>query len=176
MDLCCILSQLYPNEQARRLLSTNPGIPDMQGLWSYIGFKGGSEPGVMGLAWYLVPNCASTTTTDSSSCNGDTGPRVVTGTLWDPETVIDEAKAALLLGYLRDFSLNEDFGQSESDIPPSIAPSSTGVAGSTGIIDSDAQFAMPHQEEEAIASSAVLQLMPFFQLVLSVIWSVCSFY
>jgi hypothetical protein len=90
--------------------------------------------------------------------------------------VIDEAKAALLLGYLRDFSLNKDFGQSESDTPPSIAPSSTGVAGSTGITDSDAQFATPHQEKEAIASSAVLQLMPFFQLVLSVIWSVCSFY
>jgi hypothetical protein len=176
MDLCRILSQLYPNEQARRLLSINPGIPDKQGLWSYIGFKGGSEPGVLGLAWYLVPNSTSTTTKDSSSRHGDAGPRVVTGTLWDPETVIDEAKSALLLGYLRDFSLSEDFGQSESDTPPSIAPSSTSVASSTGIAHADAQFATPNQDEEAIVSTAGLQLMHFFPLALSVIWSVCSFY
>jgi len=176
MDLCRILSQLYPNEQARRLLSINPGIPDKQGLWSYIGFKGGSEPGVLGLAWYLVPNSTSTTTKDSSSRHGDAGPRVVTGTLWDPETVIDEAKSALLLGYLRDFSLSEDFGQSESDTPPCIAPSSKSVASSTGIAHADAQFATPNQDEEATVSTGGLQLMHFFPLALSVIWSVCSFY
>ncbi len=176
MDLCRILSQLYPNEQARRLLSINPGIPDKQGLWSYIGFKGGSEPGVLGLAWYLVPNSTSTTTKDSSSRHGDAGPRVVTGTLWDPETVIDEAKSALLLGYLRDFSLSEDFGQSESDTPPCIAPSSKSAASSTGIAHADAQFATPNQDEEATVSTGGLQLMHFFPLALSVIWSVCSFY
>lgn len=35
------------------ILAINPGIPDANGLYKYIGFKGGSEPGVLNLTWLL---------------------------------------------------------------------------------------------------------------------------
>jgi hypothetical protein len=35
------------------ILSVNPGIPDDQKAYQYVGFKGGSEPGVMNLTWLL---------------------------------------------------------------------------------------------------------------------------
>ena len=35
------------------VLSINPGIPDGANLFSYVGFKGGSEPGVLSLSWLV---------------------------------------------------------------------------------------------------------------------------
>ena len=35
------------------ILSTNPGMPFDKAKWPYVGFKGGSEPGVLSLAWLL---------------------------------------------------------------------------------------------------------------------------
>ncbi|HEU4614518.1 MAG TPA: hypothetical protein VFS15_20625, partial [Kofleriaceae bacterium] len=35
------------------VLSINPGIPIDKAQWPYIGFKGGSEPGVINLTWLL---------------------------------------------------------------------------------------------------------------------------
>ena len=37
----------------RSILALNPGIRFDPGTWSYIGYKGGSEPGVLSLTWYL---------------------------------------------------------------------------------------------------------------------------
>jgi hypothetical protein len=35
------------------ILAINPGIPDPSGEWAWIGYKGGSEPGVLNLTWLL---------------------------------------------------------------------------------------------------------------------------
>jgi hypothetical protein len=35
------------------VLAINPGIPDAPGAFAYVGFKGGSEPGVFNLTWLL---------------------------------------------------------------------------------------------------------------------------
>jgi beta-lactamase class A len=37
----------------RAILSGNPGIPLDRSRWPYVAFKGGSEPGVLSLTWYL---------------------------------------------------------------------------------------------------------------------------
>ena len=37
----------------RDILGANPGVAVDEGAWSYVGFKGGSEPGVLALSWYL---------------------------------------------------------------------------------------------------------------------------
>jgi hypothetical protein len=90
LDLCRVLVLLQEDEEAQRILEINPGIPDETGLWSSIGFKGGSEPGVLGLAWYLTAPDGST--------------RVVAGTVWNSEQVLDETEASLLFGALRDLA------------------------------------------------------------------------
>ena len=96
LDLCTALVRLQQDEVASEILSANPGIPDEQGLWSYIGYKGGSEPGVLAIAWYV-------------EAAADGASRVVTGTVWDPELPIkDQTEAALLLGAIRDLSATSD--------------------------------------------------------------------
>jgi hypothetical protein len=54
-ELCHEASALraYTDPAVRRVLSVNPGIPDETGQWAWIGFKGGSEPGVLNLSWIL---------------------------------------------------------------------------------------------------------------------------
>lgn len=37
----------------RAVLSKNPGLPDATGGWRYVGYKGGSEPGVLTMAFLL---------------------------------------------------------------------------------------------------------------------------
>jgi beta-lactamase class A len=37
----------------RSILAMNPGIQLDRAHWPYVGFKGGSEPGVLSLTWYL---------------------------------------------------------------------------------------------------------------------------
>lgn len=39
--------------EIREILSRNPGTPFAETDWSYVGYKGGSEPGVLSLVWYL---------------------------------------------------------------------------------------------------------------------------
>jgi hypothetical protein len=56
MDLCRAMIELHAHPEASRIrdvLGANPGIPLDPDAWSYVGFKGGSEPGVLSLAWYL---------------------------------------------------------------------------------------------------------------------------
>lgn len=93
MDICRILSALYDDNEASRIMALNPGIPDDENLWSYIGFKGGSEPGVLGLSWYLVP------------ADSPQGNKVVTATVWDPDDAFAATTATLLIGALRDLAL-----------------------------------------------------------------------
>ena len=45
------------DEIALAILRINPSIPpELRGHWSYVGYKGGSEPGVLNLSWLLQDN------------------------------------------------------------------------------------------------------------------------
>jgi len=88
MDICRVVARLVETSETRTILSNNPGVADEAGMWSYIGFKGGSEPGVLAMAWYV---------------EDETGTAfVVAGTVHDANAPIDEAEAVGLLGYIRD--------------------------------------------------------------------------
>lgn len=58
-DLCAALRWLGEAssrnglEPLRDILSINPGIPIDAAAWNWVGFKGGSEPGVLNLSWQL---------------------------------------------------------------------------------------------------------------------------
>lgn len=56
-DLCQVMAALGAagdgSPQLREVLGTNPGVAVDNKVWTYVGFKGGSEPGVMNLTWLL---------------------------------------------------------------------------------------------------------------------------
>ncbi|MCB2087310.1 MAG: serine hydrolase [Sphingomonadaceae bacterium] len=68
---------------ARKILAVNPSVPGpMRDKWAYIGFKGGSEPGVLNLSWLL---------------QDDTGEWHVLVMSWNnPEEDVDKQKFELL--------------------------------------------------------------------------------
>jgi beta-lactamase class A len=61
-DLCRVMATLHGRAGAKKLaplldvLSINPGIPVDKTQWPYVGYKGGSEPGVINLTWLLRRN------------------------------------------------------------------------------------------------------------------------
>jgi hypothetical protein len=58
-DLCNVMAALKAygdktgTSEVYHALSINPGIPDDANLFAYVGFKGGSEPGVLTMSWLL---------------------------------------------------------------------------------------------------------------------------
>jgi len=88
VDLCQVLTSLADNSEAAAILARNPGMPDESGLWSSILFKGGSEPGVLTMAWLMIDEEGSRS--------------VVAGSVANESELIDEFEAANLLAYLRD--------------------------------------------------------------------------
>jgi beta-lactamase class A len=81
-DLCHAMAWFQADDSARntarQVLAINPGIPLSAARWAYIGFKGGSEPGVISLnyllrsqdnQWYVV--CAAWN--DPKSAVSETG-------------------------------------------------------------------------------------------------------
>lgn len=54
-DLCQAVAWFRAPERktARAILAINPGIPQFRRQWAYVGFKGGSEPGVVSLNFLL---------------------------------------------------------------------------------------------------------------------------
>lgn len=55
-DIANLLRHMRENAdaQAFAILSINPSMPrDLRDEWSYVGYKGGSEPGVLNLTWLL---------------------------------------------------------------------------------------------------------------------------
>jgi hypothetical protein len=58
-DLCRALDWLRvnttrsPARRARQLLTINKGLGWQEGRWRYVGYKGGSEPGVQNVSWLL---------------------------------------------------------------------------------------------------------------------------
>lgn len=94
MDLCNVMRALegYGERPATHavydVLSINPGIADATGAFAYVGFKGGSEPGVLDLTWLL--RRAS-----------DQAWRVVTIGLNDTTKPLDEERAVYVAGAAR---------------------------------------------------------------------------
>ncbi|MFN2487263.1 MAG: serine hydrolase, partial [Acidimicrobiia bacterium] len=90
-DLCAVHVRLQEKAQVSGLepvaeiLSLNPGIPSE--TWDYIGFKGGSEPGLVATSWLVTE-----------------GERtfVLAAAVLDPEQPLDETEAVLLMGAARD--------------------------------------------------------------------------
>jgi len=58
-DLCRVMATLWTRAQAPRaaplldVLAKNPGLPIDTKVWPYVGFKGGSEPGVVNMTYLL---------------------------------------------------------------------------------------------------------------------------
>ncbi|MBK9035494.1 MAG: serine hydrolase [Myxococcales bacterium] len=58
-DLCNVMAtlgtraKLSPDAELLKILSKNAGVEIDRSQWNYVGFKGGSEPGVMNLTWLL---------------------------------------------------------------------------------------------------------------------------
>lgn len=67
------------SETVRSILAINPGIQLDPKTWSYAGYKGGSEPGVLSLTWYLVRH--------------DGKAFVLSVVLDDPHRAVDESSA-----------------------------------------------------------------------------------
>ncbi|HVV87198.1 MAG TPA: serine hydrolase, partial [Kofleriaceae bacterium] len=82
-DLCNVMATLgdranwKPEAEPLSILAKNPGAPYDKSKWTYIGFKGGSEPGVMNLTWL--------------GHRVDDRWFVVTATVNDDQKAIDEA-------------------------------------------------------------------------------------
>jgi hypothetical protein len=75
-DLVWVMDWLRRNgdDTTKAILAINPGVgPQLQGELAYIGFKGGSEPGVLNLTW-LVRNRAGAWQAISGSWNNPDAP------------------------------------------------------------------------------------------------------
>ena len=73
-----------PAADARAVLSTNPALPPTAAAgYRYIGYKGGSEPGVMAMSWLLQGK--------------DGGWYAVSGTWNDPQAAVDGPRFAALM-------------------------------------------------------------------------------
>ncbi|MBX2813679.1 MAG: serine hydrolase [Myxococcales bacterium] len=59
-DLCRVwvdlLTKADNSSVTREIVSTNPGITVDPKIWSFVGYKGGSEPGALSLSWWLKRN------------------------------------------------------------------------------------------------------------------------
>lgn len=88
-DMCRVLVDLWEmGEPLTQILTINPGLPDDEGDFESIAFKGGSEPGLVAMNWLVERT--------------DGRRFVIAGSLLDPEQPLDELEATLLFGALRD--------------------------------------------------------------------------
>jgi hypothetical protein len=100
LDICeawvYLAERATESEPLVEIATTNPGIPDETGTWDAVWFKGGSEPGVLGMSWYL-------TISDGRSF-------VVAGSVANEIEAFDETEAILLFGAIRDLLAEEVSG------------------------------------------------------------------
>lgn len=93
-DLCALHVALRDQaggpglEPVGEILSLNPGLPDTAERWSYLAFKGGSEPGLLAMSWL------------GETAGGRTF--VLAGSVVNPDRPLDELEAVLLFGAARD--------------------------------------------------------------------------
>jgi beta-lactamase class A len=95
-DLCKVMVDLHARAEVEAtapvasILSKNPGVPDENKQYSYIGFKGGGEPGVLNATWLLQRA-------------RDGKWLVLTAGFNDPVSAIDELKALAATAAAREF-------------------------------------------------------------------------
>lgn len=87
-DICRVLVELGADPVARQVMSINPGIPGPPGTFSFLGFKGGSEPGVVATSWLVE-------TADGRSF-------VIAGAVSNEDEAFDPTNAITLMSTLRD--------------------------------------------------------------------------
>jgi hypothetical protein len=93
-DLCSTLAVLWEMgarpglEPVREILTQNPGVAPEPGLWEQVAFKGGSEPGLLAVAWLVV--------------DADGRVFTLTGSVVNPDEVIDDSEAVFVLAGARD--------------------------------------------------------------------------
>lgn len=88
-DMCRVLAALYAKgEPLTQILTINPGIPDEGGNFETVAFKGGSEPGLISMNWLVEM--------------GDGRRFVLSSSVLNPESTVDELEVTLLLGAMRD--------------------------------------------------------------------------
>jgi hypothetical protein len=79
MDLCGAMAALEDRAakvpEVRDVLAINPGIPLAPATWKYVGFKGGSEPGVLSGTWLLHRDDGKSFVV-SIEANDPTGPEI----------------------------------------------------------------------------------------------------
>ena len=88
VDMCNVLVKLVAHPVAREVLGQNPGTPDVAGAFDYVGFKGGSEPGVLAVAWWVE-------TSDGQSF-------AITGAVSSETFIFSEIEAIGVLSAVRD--------------------------------------------------------------------------
>ncbi|MGH8912273.1 MAG: hypothetical protein ACRDVD_07150, partial [Acidimicrobiia bacterium] len=84
-----VLVSLYEKgDPVDKILTINPGLPDDEGKFEAIAFKGGAEPGLVAMNWLVeLPE----------------GRRfVVAGSVVNPDAALDELEVVLLFGAIRD--------------------------------------------------------------------------
>lgn len=88
-DMCRVLVELYERgEPLTQILTINPGLPDDEGLFETVAFKGGSEPGLVAMNWLVE--------------RPDGARYVVAGSVVNPDEDVDQLQATLLFGAIRD--------------------------------------------------------------------------
>ena len=94
-DLVRVMDGLHQNAAARAILAVNSGVSDATAAhWKYIGYKGGSEPGVLNLTW-LVSDAVDDWYVLSMSWN-------------DPEAPVDEGTfLAIAQRVLREYAQDD---------------------------------------------------------------------
>lgn len=96
-DICLALAALTMESAdparapLRTVLSANPGVPQDPNVWPYVAFTGGSEPGVLSLAWYTERDDGRTFVVVAN----------VTSTRPIPDTLA--GNAAAILGLLKNY-------------------------------------------------------------------------
>ena len=75
------------------ILSINPGVPFDEVVWPFVGYKGGSEPGVLAVSWLLERN--------------DGRLFFLAGILNDGVALIDQSRAIFLISVGADLLAEE---------------------------------------------------------------------
>ena len=88
-DMCRVLTALWDKgEPLTQILTINPGLPDEEGAFETVAFKGGSEPGMTAMNWLVE--------------RPDGRIFMLAGSIVNPEEEIDQLQAVLLFGAARD--------------------------------------------------------------------------
>lgn len=89
-DMCTVLAGIWADgdETVREILTANPGVAPPPGVWDEVAFKGGSEPGLLAVAWLTV--------------SPDGRVFVLNGSVLDTGGLIDEMEAVFVFAGARE--------------------------------------------------------------------------